>query len=478
MRQQINTDICVIGGGAGGLSLAAGAAQMGARTVLVEGHKMGGDCLNTGCVPSKALLMTADLAHSARHFESFGLNGKPPEIQFAQIMRQVQEIISEIEPMDSVERFSKLGVQVIEAQGKFIDRRTLVAGKVHIRAKRFVIATGSTPHVPSIRGLKSLPYLTNETLWTLKARPSHLLIIGGGPIGIEMAQAFSRLGSKVTVLEAAKFLGREDRELVEPLLAQLRTQGVRLHEGLRIASIRNTGGQEQSSIAIDTDVGRITGSHILVAAGRKPQIDGLNLKAATVALTDGPLPAIKTNTRLQTSNRKIYAIGDVACAAQFTHLANYHAGIVIRNILFFMPAKVNYTALPRVTYGTPELAHVGVTETEARARYKGVKCLRWHFDENDRARIERDKTGLAKIVTTRNGRILGASIVGRHAGDLLAPWTLALAQGLHISTMAGVIAPYPTRGEVSKRVAGDYYTPSLFSPRTRRLVRFLSLLRR
>lgn len=477
MGNMVSTDICVIGGGSGGLSVAAGAAQMGAQVVLVEGGKMGGDCLNTGCVPSKALLAAAEAVAEAETFDAFGLAGKPPKVNFASVMAHVHETIAAIEPMDSVERFAKLGVQVIEGTGKFIDRRTLAVGKQKIRAKRFVIASGSQAAIPPIRGLKNVSYLTNENLWGLKARPSHLLIIGGGPIGIEMAQAFSRLGSKVTVLEAGRLMSREDPEIAAHVLARLRDDGVTLLENVKISSVAETG-KTKRGINITTDNGVISGSHVLVAAGRAPSVDGLNLAAAGVSLTQATYPAIQTNARLQTSNRKIYAIGDVAGGPQFTHAAGYHAGIIIRNILFFMPAKVNYAALPRVTYGNPELAHVGLTEAEARNRYVGVKALRWPFAENDRARAERDMDGMVKVVTTRNGRILGASIVGRGAGDLLAPWTLAISQGLSISAMAGVIAPYPTRGEVSKRAAGEYYTPSLFSPRTRKIVGLLSLLRR
>jgi len=475
MAEHIKTDICVIGGGSGGLSVAAGAAQMGAQTVLVEGHKMGGDCLNYGCVPSKALLAAAERAHIGRSNKPFGVAAARPKVDFAAVMGHVRETIEAIEPVDSVERFSGLGVRVIEETGKFIDRKTLQAGKTTITAKRFVIATGSVASVPKIRGLKSVPYLTNETIFTLTRQPEHLLIIGGGPIGAEMAQAFRRLGSAVTVLEADKVLGREDQEVSAHVKSQLIEDGVELVEGARIAAVSRVG----TKTSVKLQGGReISGDALLVAAGRAPNLAALNLAKAGVAVSDGGQPHIKVDKRLRSSNKKIFAIGDVNGGPQFTHAAGYQAGLVIRNILFFLPAKVNFAALPRVTYTSPELASVGLSEAEAQEKYAAIKILRWPFEENDRARAERDMRGMVKVITTRNGRILGASIVGKGAGDLLAPWTMALAQGLPISAMAGVISPYPTRGEASKRAAGDYYTPTLFGPRTRKVVGLLSMLRR
>ena len=475
MAQHIKTDICVIGGGSGGLSVAAGAAQMGAQTVLVEGHKMGGDCLNYGCVPSKALLAAAERAHMGRGNKPFGVAATRPKVDFAAVMGHVRETIEAIEPVDSVERFSGLGVRVIEETGKFIGRNKLQAGDMTITAKRFVIATGSTAAVPNIRGLKSVPYLTNETIFTLTRQPKHLLIIGGGPIGAEMAQAFCRLGSAVTLVEADKVLGREDQELSAHVKSQLVEDGIELVEGARIASVKQMGTKTLMKLQGGTE---IAGDALLVAAGRKPNLDALNLAKAGVAVSDGAQPHIKVDKRLRSSNKKIFAIGDVNGGPQFTHAAGYQAGLVIRNILFFLPAKVNFAALPRVTYTNPELASVGLSEAEAREKYAAIKVLRWPFEENDRARAERDMRGMVKIITTRNGRILGASIVGKGAGDLFAPWTMALAQGLPISAMAGVISPYPTRGEASKRAAGDYYTPTLFGPRTRKVVGLLSMLRR
>ena len=482
MAKQIKTDICVIGGGSGGLSVAAGAAQMGAQVVLVEGHKMGGDCLNYGCVPSKALLAAANRAVAHQANTDFGLSAAKPKVDFAKVMAHVSDVIKSIEPMDSVERFAGLGVKVIEAKGKFIDRKTLRAGNSTISAKRFVIATGSSAAIPPVKGLKGVPYLTNETIFSLQKQPKHLLVLGGGPIGAEMAQAFARLGSKVTLLEAARFLGREDDELSAHVKEQLIADGVDVREGESIVAAAHKGKGATVKITLTCAKGEgtqdISGDALLVATGRAANIAGLDAEKAGVTLSDTPNPHIVVDKRLRTKNKKIFAIGDVTGGPQFTHAAGYHAGLVIRNILFFLPAKVNHDALPRVTYTNPELASVGLSEAEARTQYAAIKVLRWPFEENDRARAERDQRGFVKIITTRQGKILGASIVGAGAGDLLAPWTMALAKGLSIADMAGVIAPYPTRGEASKRAAGDYYTPTLFGPRTRSVVGFLSLFRR
>ena len=482
MTQPIETDICVIGGGSGGLSVAAGAAQMGAQVVLVEGHKMGGDCLNYGCVPSKALLAAAHRAQATQNNAAFGLSQETIKVEFAKVMAHVRDVIQGIEPMDSVERFSGLGVQVIEAKGKFLDAKTLKAGNTTIRAKRFVIATGSAAAIPAIKGLKSVPYLTNETIFELQHQPKDLLIIGGGPIGCEMAQAFQRLGTKVTLVEGMQILGREDDELTAPVRQQLLDDGVTLLQGASVEAASSQGSGANQKITLQVTQGEttqeISGDALLVAAGRAANVDGLDVEKAGVQLSDTHAPHIVVDARMRTKNKKIFAIGDVSGGPQFTHAAGYHAGLVIRNILFFLPAKASYTALPRVTFTNPELASVGLDEPQARAAHGKIKVLRWPFEENDRARAERDTRGMVKVVTTRKGKILGASIVGHGAGDLLAVWTMALNQGLSVSAMAGVVAPYPTRGEASKRAAGDFYTPSLFSPRMRKIIGILSWFRR
>ena len=468
MTGPLAPDLCIIGAGSAGLALAAGAAQMGAEVVLIERGLMGGDCLNFGCIPSKSLLAAARLAHLARRSAALGITPGGPAVEFAAAADGVQKVIAAIAPNDSVERFEGLGVRVLRCEARFTGRRTIRAGEIEIRPRRFVIATGSRPTIPKIPGLDAVPYLTNETIFANRVRPEHLIIIGGGPIGIEMAQAHCRLGAQVTVLDVGPVLPRDDPELVSGLTGQLAGEGIVLRPGIEIAGIERDGNRIIVRVAHGE---HILGSHLLVATGRRPSIDALDLAAAGI---EAGAKGITVDARLRTTNRRAFAIGDVAGGPQFTHVALYHAGIVIRNALFRLPAKVDYRALPWVTYTDPELAQVGFTEAAARAGGNDVHVLRWPFVENDRAQTERDTSGLVKIVLGRNGRVLGASILGAGAGDLILPWALAISQKLRIGALANLIVPYPTRGEASKRAAGCYYTRTLFSERTRRLVRLLA----
>lgn len=464
MSAALTPDLCVIGGGAGGLAVAAGAVQMGARVVLIERGRMGGDCLNYGCVPSKSLLAAGHLADAWRRGAEMGVHYQPPRIDFTGIGASIDRVIARIAPHDSIERFDGLGVTVIEAGARFTDPRTVEAGGTVVRPRRFVIATGSAPAVPPIPGLDTVPYLTNETIFANRELPTHLIVIGGGPVGIELAQAHHRLGAAVTVIDAGPILPRDDPELSARLAGRLEEEGITLYQSAGIARI-------DPGIAVTlADGTRIEGSHLLVAAGRRPVLDALDLSAAGIAATR---TGITVDARLRTTNRRAYAIGDAAGGPQFTHIAGYHAGIVIRNALFRLPAKADYRALPWVTYTDPELAQVGATEAAAGGGGP-VRVLRWSFAENDRAQTERELFGELKVVTRPNGRILGATILGAGAGDLILPWALAISQGLKVGAMANLIVPYPTRGEAGKRAAGAFYTPSLFSPRTRRLVRFLA----
>ena len=479
MSQTIEADLCIIGAGSGGLSVAAGAVQMGARVVLIEKGKMGGDCLNYGCVPSKALIAAAEAADTLRHAGRFGVNGHEPAVDFPAVRDHLRGVIAAIAPHDSVERFEGLGVTVIQAAARFTGAREVEAGGMRVKAKRFVVATGSSAAVPPIPGLETVSYLTNETVFDLAERPEHLIVIGGGPIGAELAQAQRRLGARVSLLEMAKVLGKDDPEVTAVARKRLAEDGVEIHEGISIQEIAPEGNGVAVVLEQDGKKVRLSGSHLLVAAGRKANVEGLGLEAAGVACS---AKGIAVDKRLRSSNKRVFAVGDVALveglgAYQFTHVAGYHAGIVIRNALFKLPAKVNYDALPWVTYTDPEIAHVGLTEAQAREKHGDkVRALTWSFAENDRAQTERATEGLVKVVVGARGRILGASIVGPHAGELLQPWVLAIGQGLKIGALANMIAPYPTLGEVNKRVAGSYYTASLFSERTKKIVRFLQWL--
>lgn len=457
-------DLCVIGAGSGGLSVAAGAARMGAAVVLVEKHRMGGDCLNTGCVPSKALIAAAEAAQTIRSAARFGVDGGAPEVDFARIHAHIHGVIGAIAPHDSVERFEGLGVTVILAQARFTGPFEVEAGGERIRARRFVIATGSAPALPPIPGLPEVPFLTNETVFGLRERPARLVVVGGGPIGVELAQAFRRLGSAVTLVERATILPRDEAEAVAVLRGRLVSEGVCLREGVAVAGVARSG----DGIAVTLgDGGRIEGTHLLVAAGRTPNLDGLCLEAAGIATTPR---GIAVDRGLRTTNRRVYAIGDVAGGPRFTHVAGYHAGLVLRSALFGLPARVDYRALPWVTYSDPELAHVGLTEAEARQAGHQVSVLVELLSGNDRAQAERETEGLAKIVLGRRGRILGASIVAPRAGELIGLWGLAIQRGLRIGAVASWLAPYPTLGEISKRAAGAHYAPVLFGARMRRLV--------
>ncbi len=469
--QRLAVDICVIGAGSGGLSVAAAASQMGAATVLVEKAKMGGDCLNYGCVPSKSLLAAAHAAESARKGSRFGVDCGSPKIDDARVYGHVRSVIAAIAPNDSVERFEGLGVKVIRAAAKFVGPCEVEAGDVRIAARRFVIATGSGPAIPPIPGIEKVPFDTNETIFGRSVLPRRLIVIGGGPIGLEMAQAHRGLGAEVTVLERFTILPKDDPELTAILRDLLGRDGIRIVEQAEITRIEKSASGVAATVRVDGEEERIEGTDLLVAAGRKPTLNGLGLEAAGIAYT---AKGVTVDARLRTTNKRVYAIGDAAGLYQFTHMAGYHAGIVIRNALLRLPAKVDYRAVPWVTYTEPELAQVGLGEREARERAMPFRVLRWSFHENDRAQAERVTDGLVKVIATPRGRVQGASILGTHAGDLIQTWGLAIAQGVKLSALAGMIAPYPTLGEVNKRAAASFYTAALFSPKVRRLVRFLS----
>jgi pyruvate/2-oxoglutarate dehydrogenase complex dihydrolipoamide dehydrogenase (E3) component len=451
------------------LAVAAGAAHLGAWVILIERGEMGGDCLNFGCVPSKSLIASARLAASWRRGPALGIDYQPPRLDLGAIADSVSQVIAAIASNDSVERFERLGVTVMRGEAHFTGPRTLSVNGSEIRPRRFVIATGSHPAVPPIPGLAQLPYLTNETIFSNRVLPEHLIVVGGGPIGVEMAQAYRRFGARVTVLDLGPLSPRDDPEMVHLLSEQLSGEGIALRPHVAIAS----AARENGALTIRLSDGeRIAGSHILIAAGRRPNVEALDLPAAGIAANPH---GIVVDARLRTTNRKAFAVGDVAGGPQFTHTALYQAGVVIRNVLFRLPAKVDYRALPWVTYTDPELAQVGLTEGAARQQFGDrIRLVSWPFADNDRAQTERDTTGLTKIVAQRNGRILGASILGAGAGDLIMPWGLAISQRLKIGAVAKLIVPYPTRGEAGKRAAGAFYTPALFSARTRRIVRFLA----
>ena len=466
--RELKPDICVIGAGSAGLSVAAGAAQLGAETVLIEASEMGGDCLNYGCVPSKALLAAAHAAVRHRDAAAFGVASGPPSIDRARVAAHVKDVIASIAPIDSVARFEGLGVTVIKCWAKFIDRDTLEAGEFRIRARRFVLAVGSSAFVPPIPGLDQVPFLTNETVFDQIGVIRDLIVLGGGPIGVELAQACARLGVQVKLVEMAKLLPRDDVEAVELVRASLLRDGVALHEGAAATEVQKSGDRIRLACRdVKGETSWLEAGHLLVAVGRKPRVDKMGLDAAGIA-ADGK--GIKVDAGLRTGNRRVYAIGDCTGGPAFTHVAGAQAGLVIRSALFRLPVRFDTRALPWVTYADPELAQIGFTEAAARRAQGEVVVTRLPFTENDRARTERVTDGFIKVMSDRKGGILGVTIVGAQAGELLAPWALAMAKGLKLSALAGLMLPYPTLGELSKRAAGQFYAPKLFSPWVRRLV--------
>ena len=466
--KRIKTDVLVIGAGSGGLSVAAGASQMGADVVLLEGHEMGGDCLNFGCVPSKALIATGKAAYGQLHSAQFGVADGVGAVDYAAAKDHVADVIATIAPVDSQERFEGFGINVIREFGKFISKDEVQAGDTVIKARRIVIATGSSPLVPPIPGLDTVPYETNETLFELREAPEHLLIVGGGPIGVEMAQAHIRMGCKVTVIEGAKALGKDDPELAEVVLSSLKEEGVVIEENALAAEVRGTAG----AIEIEAKDGRIfKGSHLLMAVGRRANVEKLDLAAGGV---EPARSGIKVDESLRTTNKRVYAIGDVAGGLQFTHVAGYHAGVIIRSMLFGLPSKAKTSHIPWATYTDPELSQVGLSEAEAVKKHgASLEVVRFHYSHNDRAIAERKTKGFIKVMVVK-GRPVGASIVGYQAGELINLWALALANQMKMSQIAAMVAPYPTIGEINKRAAGAYFTPRLFESDTvKRIVRFV-----
>ncbi len=471
MTTMLRPDICVIGAGSGGLTVAAAAASFGVDVVLIEKGKMGGDCLNYGCVPSKAIIAAGKHAHAIAEAPHFGVSSGDVKVDFRKVHAHIHSVIGTIAPNDSVERFTALGVKVIEAAGAFTDTETVVAGDYEIKARRFVVATGSSAFVPPISGIDTVDYLTNETLFDRSQKARHLIVIGGGPIGMEMAQAHRRLGSQVTVVEGLKALGKDDPELAAIVLERIRSEGVEILEGATVTEVKKHGKSGvRVTVKTEEEETTFTGSHILVATGRAANVEGIGLTEAGI---DYDRSGIKVGANLRSSNKRVYAIGDVAGGLQFTHVAGYHAGLVLQQILFRAPAKENRGIIPWATFTDPELAHVGLGEEEARKQYGNIHVLRWPYAENDRALAERKTDGLIKLITSKKGKILGVSIAGAGAGEMINMWALAIANKMRLSDVRGYVPPYPTMAEIGKRATITYYTPMTRKPFVRRIVGFM-----
>lgn len=473
MEEVLKPDICVIGAGSGGLSVAAAAAQFGVPVVLIEKGRMGGDCLNYGCVPSKALLAAAKRAEAVRTASTFGIDVIEAQIDHRGVHDHVHGVIAAIAPNDSIERMTGLGVRVIQAQASFLDNVTLEAGRVLVRARRFVVATGSMPSIPPIPGLDEVPYFTNETIFDVSERIQHLIVLGGGPVGLELAQAHRMLGCHVSVFDVESFLAHEDPEAAAVLIKRLADTQVMLHPDTRVERIERTTQGISVHFTENGEPTVLKGSHLLVATGRKPNVKSLSLERAGIAYDDH---GIKVNHHLKTTNRRVYAVGDVIGGPGFTHLANYQAGIVIRNALFRLNPDASAGLIPRAVYTDPELAQIGLTEAEARKRHRRIRIYRAPYTDNDRAQCERATEGFIKVITRPNGTILGCTIVGAEAGELLQLWVVAMAKGMRIGDFIHLVLPYPTFSELSKRVAYTYYLPTLTKGWLRSIIGFLRRL--
>ncbi|WP_371397011.1 NAD(P)/FAD-dependent oxidoreductase [Fretibacter rubidus] len=475
MTKQYDVDLCIIGAGSAGLSMAAGAAQLGRSVVLYEGEKMGGDCLNYGCVPSKALIAAGKHAHALGAGAEFGVKPAKATVNFNTVKAHIQGVINHIAPVDSQERFEGLGCIVIREHARFKDKNTVVSDTTEVRAKRFVIATGSRASAPPIPGLSDTPYLTNEDIFSVKTQPKHLLIIGAGPIGLELGQSFLRLGSKVEIIDIAAPLGRSEPEHADILVKALTEEGLIFHTPAKTKLIRKT----DTGVAIDLEDGRtLEGTHLLVAAGRSPSISGLDLDAGGIKHSRA---GIETDDCLRTSNPKVFAAGDVAAGkGGLTHAAGFHAGILIKSFYFLPPGlnrimgKATTDRMPAAIYTQPELASIGMTEAQAKEAGHSVKALHFEFDENDRAIAERSDVGGVKIIATKRGKILGASIVGEGAGDLIQMISVAMTNNVKVMGLVSIIAPYPTRGEAVKRAASSMYKEAFGSSKTQKLAGFMS----
>ncbi len=466
-------DIGIIGGGAAGLTVASGAAQLGAKTLLIEKEPaLGGDCLHYGCVPSKTLIRSAHIYHEMKNADRFGLPKVAlPPVDFAHIARRIQEVIAVIQKHDSEERFCKLGAKVVFGTVFFKNAHTVDLNGRAVTAKTWVIATGSSAAVPPIPGLKDIDPITNREIFSLDRLPGSMIVLGGGPIGIEMAQAFNRLGTSISVVDqAAQILGKEDPDMAEAVQAVMESEGVQFYLGATVEGASADG--EKKRVALKSKDGApvvLTADAVLVALGRSINVEDLWLDAAGVAFNQ---TGITVDARLRTSRKHIFAAGDVSGGYQFTHAAGYEGGIVVSNAVFHLPRKVDYTWLPWCTYTDPELASIGLNERAAKDSGLDYSVWTEAFHDNDRSLAEGQTEGRIKLILDKKEKPLGVQILGSRAGDLIAEWVAALNGGVKLSTMASAIHPYPTLGEISKRVTGSVFSPKIFSEKVQKGLKF------
>ena len=462
-------DIGVIGGGAAGLTVTAGAAQAGAKTLLVEKEKeLGGDCLHYGCVPSKTLIRTAHVYHLMKNSREFGLPGvEVPPVDYRQVANRIQSVINTIQEHDSVERFCKLGARVEFGEPTFTDEHTIRLNGTTVSAKTWVLSTGSSPAIPQIEGLNKTPYITNKEIFSLDHLPKSLIILGAGPIAIEMAQAFCRLGSKVYVVQRSnQILSKEDKDMADTVMEVLQAEGVTFYLNSSVMAVRDLGSERE--VVLKNGANKtieLRGEKILVAMGRKANVEGLGLEALGIEFSG---KGIQVDKRLRTKQKHIYAAGDVTGEYQFTHAAGYEGGVVFTNAIFHLPRKVDYTFLPWCTFTDPELASIGMNEKAAKAA--GIEYAVWkeEFKDNDRSLAEGEKVGRIKMILDQKEKPIGVQILGPQAGELLSEWVAVFNGKVKLSTLAAAVHPYPTLGEINKRVVGTFFSPKIFSDRVKK----------
>jgi pyruvate/2-oxoglutarate dehydrogenase complex dihydrolipoamide dehydrogenase (E3) component len=471
MPQPLTPDLCVIGAGPGGLAAAAKAASYGASIVLIERGAMGGQSLTHGALPLSALCAAARRFNDLKNAWRFGVKAADFSVNHREVGEFIESVIAEAAPNVSAERYTGLGADIIKAPAKFLGPDTVAAGNFEVKARRFIIATGSGPLIPPIPGLDRVPYFTDETIFLHKHRIPHLLIAGAGPTALEFAQAYRRLGSDVTVIAAGPVLPRDDPELRNYLLKCLKEEGVRIVENARIERIEPFGSNIQAVFAVLGRSYSLEGSHLLLTLGRAPNVASLNLEAAGIKYS---AQGIAVTAGMKTSNKKVYAIGDVTGATELAHAATHHAHVALMNALFRLPLRASNETLPWITFTEPEVAHVGMTEEAARAAHGRLTILRWPYRENERAQAERQTGGFVKVVASRRGKVLGAGIAGAQAGELIQAWSLAMQKNIPLGAMAGVVAPYPTLSEMNKMASESYFLPRAQSTLARRIIGLLA----
>ncbi|MBG7609819.1 MAG: FAD-dependent oxidoreductase [Anaerolineae bacterium] len=461
-------DLVVIGGGAGGLVVASVAAQLGLDVVLINKEEaMGGDCLHYGCVPSKALLKSASVAYLMSNAERWGLVSAKPQVDMQEVNLAIKKAIDTIQVHDSRGRFEALGCEVITGEACFTSTSQIEVNDVKIDAKRFVVATGSSVFIPPIKGLEEVSYLTNEDMFSLPVLPKSLIVLGGGPVGVEMAQAYSRLGSEVTIVElASRLISRMDKSASTILADVLSSEGVSVLLSTEVVEVSEQDDMKQVRLS---DGSVLQADALLLAIGRRPVVDRLNLDKAGVSYSAN---GIEVNRKMQSTNKRIFACGDVTGEMPLTHVAELQAGIVIANIIFKLPKKINYDVVPSVVYTEPEVAQVGITVEQCEELRKG-EIYQFEISQLDRAVTDNNKEGVAKILTD-NGRIVGAHIIAPHAGELIHELALAVQENMKVSKITSLVHAYPSYSQLNKRLAGQYYTERFFSPLTKRIVKFLN----